>query len=185
MIAAMPDALSPAAAPPPYLVVMGVAGCGKSVVGEQLSQRLALPFLDAEDFHPPRSVAKIEHDQPLDETDRAEWLQRCAQQLGAQPRGAILGCPALRRADREVLRRAVPRLHFLHLALTPHQAMERAAARTDQFYPPSLAARDVETLEDPAHEALVHVADGTLHVDRIVDETLRWLSLRGVASASA
>ncbi|GAB3772673.1 gluconokinase, GntK/IdnK-type [Ramlibacter monticola] len=185
IIAAMPDALSPAAAPPLHLVVMGVAGCGKSVVGEQLSESLALPFLDADNFHPQGSVEKIERDQPLDATDHAEWLQRCVQELGAQPLGAILSCPALRRADREALRAVVPRLRFLYLALTPHQAMERAAARTDQFYPPSLVGADFDALEDPAREPDVLAADGLQHVDRIVEAALRWLESRALAYTRA
>jgi gluconokinase len=178
----MPDAATP---PPLHLVVMGVAACGKSVVATQLAQRLGLPLVDADDFHSPASIAKIEHDLAPGEPEHREWMHAVAQQLRERPGGAILACAALRRADRVALRAAAARLHFLHLALTPHQALERMAARTDQFYPPSVAARDVESLEDPAQEALVHVADGTLHVDRIVDETLRWLSLRGVGSASA
>ena len=64
----------------------------------------------------------------------------------------MLTCSALKRSYRDTLRAAVPRLHFLHLALTPHQALERVAARTDHFYPPSLVASQFEALEDPAGE---------------------------------
>ncbi len=169
----MPDA---AADPPPlHLVVMGVAGCGKSVVGEQLAVRLGLPWIEGDDFHPRASIEKIEHDIAPGEAEHAEWTRRLAQQLGARPGGAILSCPALQRADRETLRQATNPLYFLHLALTPHQALERVAARTDHFYPPSLVAGDFEALEDPACEARVHVLDATLHVERIVEAALRWL----------
>jgi len=171
----MPDALSPEAASPPRLVVMGVAGCGKSVVGAQLAERLALPLVEGDDFHPASDIEKMRAGQRLTADDRAAWLRRLAQQLQAQPRGAVLTCSALRRADRELLRAGAPRLHFLHLALTPHQALERVAARTDHFYPPSLVAGDFEALEDPAREPQVHVLDATLHVERIVEAALRWL----------
>lgn len=170
----MPDA---AADPPPlHLVVMGVAGCGKSVVGEQLAERLGLPWIEGDDFHPRASIEKIEHDIAPGEAEHAEWTRRLAQQLHGRPGGAILSCPALKRADRETLRQATNPLYFLHLALTPHQALERIAGRTDQFYPPSLAARDAEQLEDPAAEPRVHAVDANLHVDRIVDDALRWLA---------
>lgn len=185
IIAAMPDALSPAIAPPLHLVVMGVAGSGKSVVGEQVSERLALPLIEGDDFHPASDVAKMRAGERLTAEDRAAWLRRLAQELQGQPRGAVLTCSALRRSDRELLRAGAARLHFLHLALTPHQAMERAAARTDQFYPPSLVAGDFEALEDPVHEPGVQVLDANQHVDRIVDAAVRWLASRALAVDNA
>ena len=185
IIAAMPDAQSPAAAAPLHLVVMGVAGCGKSVVGAQLSERLALPLIDGDDFHPPGDIDKMRAGQRLTADDRSAWLRRLAQELGGRQAGAVLSCSALRRSDRELLRAGAPQVHFLHLALTPHQAMERVAARTDHFYPPSLVAGDFEALEEPAREPHVHVGDATQHVDRIVEAALRWLQSRAMAFTKA
>jgi gluconokinase len=185
IIAAMPDALSPALATPLHLVVMGVAGSGKSVVGAQVAERLALPLIDGDDFHPASDVEKMRAGERLTAEDRAAWLRRLAQELQAQPGGAVLTCAALRRTDRELLRAGAARLHFLHLALTPHQAMERLAARTDHFYPPSLVAGDFDALEDPAPEPGVHVLDANLHVDRIVEAALQWLATRALAVNNA
>lgn len=179
----MPDHAT--AASPLHLVVMGVAGSGKSLVGAQLAERLALPLLEGDDFHPSATIDKIAHDVAPSDTDRVEWTRRLAQELAARPQGAILSCPALTREDREVLREAAPRLHFLHLALTPHQALERMASRTDQFYPPSVAAADFDRLQDPAPEPRVHAVDATQHVDRIVDDALRWLGGNRLATGSA
>jgi gluconokinase len=181
----MPDASSPAAVLPLHLVVMGVAGCGKSVVAEQLSERLALPLVDGDDFHPASDVEKMRAGERLTAQDRAAWLRQLVQELQGRPRGAVLSCPALRRADRELLRAGAHRVHFLHLALTQHQALERLAARTDHFYPPSLVAGDFEALEDPAREPLVHVADATLHVGRVVEAALRWLQAPAFAFTDA
>jgi gluconokinase len=171
----MPAALPPAP-PPLHVVVMGVAGCGKSVAGAELAARLGLPLVEGDDFHPPANIEKMRAGTPLTDADRAEWLQRLAAELRTHPRGAVLTCSALKRGYREILRTAVPRLHFVHLALSPHQAMERVAARTDHFYPPSLVASQFEALEDPAGEPLVYVADATQHVDRLVDDAARWLA---------
>ncbi|HEX2545406.1 MAG TPA: gluconokinase [Ramlibacter sp.] len=162
-------------APPLYVVVMGVAGCGKSVVGALLSERLAIPLVEGDDFHPDDNIRKMREGVPLTDADRAGWLQRLGEQLRLQPKGAVLTCSALKTAYRDALRAAVPDLHFLHLSLSPHQAMERVAARTDHFYPPSLVASQFEALQDPAAEPRVHAVNATQHVDRIVDAAVRWL----------
>jgi len=166
-------------APPaeaPYIVVMGVAGCGKSLVGARLAAQLNLPLVEGDDFHPDGNIEKMRQGIPLTDVDRAEWLQRLADQLRAQPKGAVLTCSALKRSYRNALRGAVPDLRFVHLALTEHQALERVASRTDHFYPPSLVASQFEALEDPASEPGVLVADATAHVDRVVDSAARWVS---------
>jgi gluconokinase len=161
--------------PPVHVVVMGVAGCGKSVVGAELAQRLALPLIEGDDFHPPGNIEKMRLGQPLADEDRAGWLATLAEQLRAHPAGAVLTCSALKRSYRDTLRAAAPSLHFLHLSLTPHQALERVASRTDHFYPPSLVASQFEALEDPGTEPRVRAVDATLHVTRLVDDAAAWL----------
>ena len=160
---------------PLHVVVMGVAGCGKSVVGTELAQRLALPLIEGDDFHPPGNIAKMRQGVPLGDDDRADWLAALAQALLAHPAGAVLTCSALKRSYRDRLRQGAPALHFLHLSLTPHQALERVAARTDHFYPPSLVASQFEALENPASEPRVRAVDATQHVDRLVEEATAWL----------
>lgn len=158
-----------------HVVVMGVAGCGKSVVAAELAPRLDLPLIEGDNFHPQVNIRKMRAGVPLTDADRAGWLEELATQLRAHPAGAVLACSALKRSYRDTLRAAVPELHFLHLALTPHQSMERVAARTDHFYPPSLVASQYADLEDPSGEPGVHAVDATRHVDRIVDEATQWL----------
>jgi gluconokinase len=168
-------AARPAAKPPLFVVIMGVAGCGKSVVGQQIAERLALPLVEGDDFHPPGNIEKMRAGTPLTDADRADWLQRLTEELQARPGGAVLTCSALKRSYRDTLRRAVPPLHFVHLSLSPHEALERVAARTDHFYPPSLVASQFEALEDPSAEPHVLAVDATRHVDRLADEATRWL----------
>lgn len=175
IIAAMPSDASPES-PPLHVVVMGVAGCGKSVAGAELAARLALPLIEGDNFHPEGNIRKMREGTPLSDADRAGWLQQLAAELRQQPGGAVLTCSALKRAYRDTLRGAVPQLHFVHLSLTPHQAMERVAARTDHFYPPSLVASQFEALEDPRGEPHVLVVDATRHVDRLVEDAARWLA---------
>ena len=157
---------------------MGVAGCGKSAVGARLAAQLGLPLVEGDDFHPESNIAKMRQGLPLEDADRAEWLARLVVELQDQAAGAVLTCSALKRAYRDKLRTSVPDLRFVHLALSPHQAMERVASRTDHFYPPSLVASQFDALEDPAGEPGVLAVDATLHVDRIVDRAAAWLAGR-------
>jgi gluconokinase len=157
-----------------HIVVMGVAGCGKSAVGGRLAAALGLPLVEGDDFHPASNIARMRHGIPLTDADRAAWLAQLAQELRARPAGAVLACSALKRAYRDTLRTGAPHLRFLHLALTLQQAIARVAARPGHFYPPSLVASQFETLEDPAGEAGVLVVDASASIEHIVERALQW-----------
>jgi gluconokinase len=160
---------------PLHVVVMGVAGCGKSAVGTLIASRLGLPLVEGDDFHPVGNIEKMRQGLPLTDEDRAGWLERLGAELATYPGGAVLTCSALKRAYRDMLRASVPGLKFVHLALSQHQAMERVASRTDHFYPPSLVASQFEALEDPAGEPGVFVVDANLHVDEVAGRAAAWL----------
>ena len=160
---------------PPHVVVMGVAGCGKSAVGRRLAAGLGVPLIEGDDFHPPGNIEKMRRGEPLTDADRAGWLARLAGELARQPAGAVLTCSSLKRAYRDTLRAAVPRLAFVHLALSPQQALERVAGRSDHFYPPSLVASQFEALEDPAGEPGVLVVDAARPLEQVAGDALRGL----------
>ena len=162
-----------------HVVVMGVAGCGKSAVGRRLAQLLQLPLIEGDEFHPASNIEKMRQGLPLEDADRAGWLQRLGDELLRYPAGAVLTCSALKRAYREKLRDAVPGLHFLHLHLTQEQALQRVAARDGHFYPPSLVASQFQALEDPRSEAAVRVVDACLPVEEVALLAANWLSERG------
>jgi gluconokinase len=144
-----------------HVVVMGVAGCGKSAIGERLAQALGLPLIEGDSFHPPANIDKMRRGLALDDQDRAGWLDTLGQELARRPDGAVLTCSALKAAYRDRLRAAAPGLRFVHLALTPAQALERVASRKDHFYPPSLVDSQFAALEDPAREPGVVAVDAS------------------------
>ncbi|TFZ07578.1 gluconokinase [Ramlibacter henchirensis] len=159
-----------------HVVVMGVAGCGKSAVGARLAQALGLPLVEGDSFHPAANIEKMSRGLPLDDSDRAGWLDTLGRELASRPHGAVLTCSALKRAYRERLRAAAPGLRFVHLALTPQQALERVASRKDHFYPPSLVDSQFAALQDPAGEPGVVVVDASLPLDEVVAAALRDLA---------
>jgi gluconokinase len=165
---------------PAHIVVMGVSGCGKSAVGERLAQRLGLPMVEGDSFHPPGNIDKMRAGLALTDEDRAGWLARLGQELRHRPDGAVLACSALKRSYRDGLRSAVPGLRFVYLSLTPGQSLERVASRDGHFYPPSLVASQFEALQDPAGEAGVVVVDGALPLPEVVTQALSGLAHTGL-----
>jgi gluconokinase len=157
---------------PRHIVVMGVAGCGKSAVGQRVATALHLPMIEGDDFHSSGSIEKMRRAVPLTDDDRAGWLQRLAQELAAHPAGAVLACSALKAAYREILRGASPGLRFVHLSLTPQQALERVGARSGHFYPASLVASQFEALEDPRGEPGVLAVDASPPLEDVVSQVL-------------
>lgn len=151
-----------------HVVVMGVAGCGKSAIGERLAQALGLPLIEGDSFHPPANIDKMRRGLALDDQDRAGWLDTLGRELARCPQGAVLTCSALKAAYRDRLRAAAPGLRFVHLSLTPAQALERVAARKDHFYPPSLVDSQFAALEDPAGEPGVVSVDASRPIDEVL-----------------
>jgi gluconokinase len=158
--------------PGQHLVVMGVAGCGKSSLGAALAATLGVPLIEGDDFHPPANKAKMSAGQPLDDADRAGWLDVLAAQLAAHPAGAVLTCSALKRAYRERLRAGRPGLRFAYIDIDRPTAERRVAARGGHFFAPTLVASQFEALEPPTGEPGVVRVDGTLPMAALHDQVV-------------
>ncbi len=151
---------------PLAVVVMGVSGCGKSSVGQALAQRLGARFLDADDFHPPTNVAKMRSGVPLDDTDRAPWLERLntvLRETRAAGEPVVLACSALRRRYRDALAAGLDGLRFVHLDGPFDLIASRLAGRRHRYMPASLLRSQFDALEPP-DDAIV------LSIDRDVGD---------------
>jgi gluconokinase len=158
---------------PPLVVVMGVSGSGKSTVGRALADRLALPYLDADSLHSAENIATMAAGQPLQDDDREPWLLAVGGWLGAHDLGgAVVGCSALRRRYRDVLRTAAPRVRFLHLDGDPAVVVARVTNRPGHFMPASLVSSQIQTLEPLDADESGSVADLTTPVETIVERFL-------------
>lgn len=157
------------------LVVMGVAGSGKSTVAASLAARLDAPWLEGDDFHSPANRQKMAQGQPLTDADRASWLQALCEQLKARPGPVILTCSALKLTYRNRLRKAAPGLRFAFLDITPAEAARRVASRGGHFFTASLVDSQFLTLERPTAETDVLWLDSEAPLDTLVEQTCRWL----------
>jgi gluconokinase len=141
------------------IVVMGVAGCGKSAVARKLAAERGLPWIEADDFHPIANVHKMREGIPLDETDREGWLRTLCDEVRKYPKGCVLACSALKRSYRDTFRALIPSVRFVYLHITPKESLRRVAQRSGHFYPPSLVLSQFDTLEDPCTENSVLQVD--------------------------
>ncbi len=161
---------------PAWVVVMGVSGCGKSSLGEQLAGALGLPLIEGDAFHPQDNIRKMRGGLPLDDADRAGWLDCLARELAAHPGGAVLSCSALKRAYRERLRAAVPRLRFVFLEIDREEARARVQARAPaHIFPASLVDSQFEALESPVGEPDVLAVPATAPLPQLRAQALAWL----------
>ncbi|MCO7522807.1 MULTISPECIES: gluconokinase [unclassified Pseudomonas] len=164
------------------IVVMGVAGCGKSCIGAAIAARSGGRLIEGDAFHPAANIAKMSAGIPLDDDDRAGWLVRLGEALqnaisaGERP---ILTCSALKRRYRETLREAVPALGFVFLELTPQQAEQRVRARPGHFMPASLIDSQFAALEPPHGEPLTLELDATAPVEALAEAVHTWLKPGG------
>jgi gluconokinase len=158
---------------PGPIVVMGVAGCGKSTIGQLLAARLGVPYAEADSFHPSANIDKMHRGVPLDDEDRQPWLAAIADRLRAEG-NLVVSCSALRRQYRDVLREADPRTWFLHLVLDPEAAAGRVAARPGHFMPESLVTSQFAALEPLNGEYGLEV-DATRPPDEVIAVALNAL----------
>ena len=148
--------------------MMGVAGSGKTHVGQVLAARLGWAFYDGDDFHLPESIALMRSGVALTEREREPWLDRLRTLLlGVDERGenAVLACSALGRAIREGLREGLSDLRFVYLKADREVIGPRLRTRQGHFMPVELLESQYAALEEPV-DALV--LDATEPADTLV-----------------
>ncbi len=165
---------------PHVIVVMGIAGAGKTTVGRALAESLGWTFDDADDFHPVANVEKMHAGVALGDADRAPWLatlrELIARHVTRGERG-VLACSALKQSYREaLLPHAAPRriVAFVHLEVAPSVAEQRLAERRGHYMQPSLIASQVAALEPPRDALWL---DAELSVPELVSRIRRALDL--------
>lgn len=161
------------------IVVMGVAGSGKSTLAAVLAERLGCEMAEADTFHSPANVAKMSAEIPLNDEDRAPWLRAIAAWIAERDRAsrsAVVTCSALKRAYRDVLRAASPRLFFLHLTGPREVIAKRMQHRPGHYMPVSLLDSQFSTLEPLAPDERGIVVEVCRPPDALATEALAALS---------
>ncbi|MDQ8702815.1 gluconokinase [Streptomyces sp. LHD-70] len=133
---------------PHVVVVMGVAGTGKTTIGPLLAARLGVPYAEGDDFHPEANIAKMSAGTPLTDDDRWPWLDAIgAWAHGRSGLGGVVSSSALKRSYRDRLRSAAPGLVFVHLTGSRELIEDRMSHRQGHFMPTALLDSQFATLQ--------------------------------------
>ena len=166
-----------------HVVVMGVAGAGKTTVAAALAEKLGWTLAEADEFHTQANIDKMTNGVPLTDDDRWPWLRAIRDWMTEQARGGrstVLTCSALKRSYRRLLAEAEGRVVFAHLEGSPELLAERMSSRSGHFMPTGLLPSQLATLEPltadeyatgslrldiaQSPESLVNAITATLHV---------------------
>lgn len=161
----------PATKTPLAIVVMGVAGCGKSAVGEALAAALGTAFVEGDRLHPPENVARMASGEPLTDELRAGWLDAIGRRIAASiadGQSVVAACSALKRGYRRRLGGFCPDLRFVYLEIDAETARRRVGSRKGHFMPASLVDSQFATLEAPTADEPALTVDGTGRISNIV-----------------
>ncbi|MEP5364420.1 MAG: NADP-dependent phosphogluconate dehydrogenase [Reichenbachiella sp.] len=158
------------------IIVMGVSGTGKTTVGQLLAKEMAIPFFDADDFHPESNIEKLSSGQPLTDSDRKPWLEILGKEIKNWEAngGAVLACSALKEQYRKTLSTIpIEQLTIIHLSGTFELIKKRLSLRKGHFLDPSILKSQFEDLE-ACHSAIQVSIDQT--PEKILQEILSKMS---------
>lgn len=159
------------------IVIMGVAGCGKSSLAAVVARATGLPLVEGDDHHSASNRDKMQSGVPLTDADRDGWLATLCEQLRAHPQGVVMTCSALKKAYRERLRLAASGLGFVFMDIAHEQAQRRVAARAHaHIFPTTLVDSQFATLESPVGEHCVLRVDALAPLPQLQAEVTAWLN---------
>jgi gluconokinase len=142
------------------VVVMGVAGSGKSTIGPLIAEALGGDYAEGDQFHPPANIAKMSSGQPLDDADRLPWLEAMARAIRdwhAKDRPTVLACSALKQRYRDILTGGSHEVRFVFVKGSPELIAGRIGARKGHFMPSTLLDSQFRALEEPGPDAAIIV----------------------------
>ncbi len=142
------------------IIIMGVAGCGKSTIGSMLAHELGWDFYDADDFHSESNRIKMAKNIPLTDEDRAGWLDSLRSLIGQNIQNGkpiVLACSALKKSYRDILM-INEQVEFIYLRGTYEQIEARLLQRSGHFMSAKMLASQFDILEEPQDAVTIDIS---------------------------
>lgn len=160
-------------------ILMGVSSTGKTSVGTEVAHRLGIKLIDGDDLHPRANIIKMGEGHPLNDEDRAPWLERirdAAFSLEHKSEIGIIVCSALKKKYRDQIRDGNSNVKFLFLHGSYDVILERMRQRKGHYMKESMLKSQFETLEVPgADEPDVIPIDINTSFDEVVERCIQTL----------
>lgn len=160
------------------IILMGVAGAGKTTVGRRLSEQLGWAFLDGDAVHPAANIMKMAQGTALTDEDRLPWLHALRRSIGEWAErhvDAVLACSLLTRTHRAIALEGVEaHVRLVYLRASRPLLQARLTARTGHFAGVALLDSQLRLLEEPAGALLL---DASHPLDQLVQMIRNALSL--------
>ncbi|OOF38130.1 gluconate kinase [Rodentibacter mrazii] len=143
-------------------ILMGVSSTGKTSVGTEIAQRLGIKLIDGDDLHPRANIIKMGNGYPLDDNDRAPWLERvrdAAFSLEHKSEVGIIVCSALKKTYRDLIREGNEGVKFLFLEGSFDLVLERMKQRKGHYMKTEMLKSQFDTLEVPGEDEpdVIHI----------------------------
>ena len=161
------------------ILLMGVAGAGKTTVGKLLAAQLGWEFADADDYHSAANVEKIRHGIPLTDSDRAPWLEALRALISnwlTAHKSAVLACSALKQSYRDILR-VSPEVRIVYLRVSAEVLHQRLRERHGHFMTEAMLQSQLADLEEPKDAVII---DADVLPAAIVSEIIGRLQLSNI-----
>jgi len=159
------------------LIIMGVAGAGKTTVGRVLARKLGWNFYDADDFHPKENMEKINKGIPLTDEDRLPWLLAIRDFIEGMNEPAVIACSALKETYREMLEESGGDIRFIYLAGSAELIKDRLRGRKGHFAGAPILESQLSVLEEPEDALREDIGQDP---ESIAEDIIRKLDLKSM-----
>src|SRR5215510_11101247 len=156
------------------IVLMGVTGSGKSTVGKLLAGQLGWKFVEGDDFHSPKNIAKMRRGEPLNDADRRPWLEAIREVIRTtidRSENAVIACSALKESYRKLLQ-IHGQVSFIYLKASMALIEDRLKNRVGHFMNPDLIQSQFDTLEEPEHALQIDARSTATEIVQVVRNRL-------------
>ena len=151
------------------IILIGVAGSGKTTIGKKLSEKLNIPFLDADDFHPQSNIDKMDGGNALTDKDRWPWLYKVKEEIKKYNK-VILACSGLKKSHRKIL--TFDDTIFIYLKGSFDLIKKRLENRKSHFFSSDLLKSQFDALEEPTNCYVVSIDQ---NIDSIIKQIMQQL----------